>query len=130
MVNYVSLAATAKRLITKNGRQITFVTSPPKNADRPWKVDETDFVPEEVPLMGVFAPPNMVRQFGLSALGEGTEVDDLFTFVQTIAIVYPEQEDIRRFSVVRDQGMDWNMVAFQLLRPADLPIVAYVGLRR
>ncbi len=74
MVDYNRLAQTAARLVKNNGRSITFVklNEAPVNASRPWKGPASG---GEITLAlnGVFVPPNTVRQFGLTALGEGTE---------------------------------------------------------
>lgn len=132
MVNYVRLSATSERLITKNGRDITFykVSSNPGEVTKPWNGPASLNPIDSVTLKGVFAPPNTVRQFGLTALGEGLQVDDVFTFVETICIFFPGDHDIKQFRFVEDRGSRWNVVAFQLLRPADLQLVGYLGLRR
>lgn len=129
MVDYVKLAATAKRLVAKNGREITFVRQSEIALDplKPWngpQAGETLFTTR-----GVFVPPNTVRQFGLSALGEGTEFIDLIAFSEQIVILYQEQEDIRLYTTLRD-GVDWNIIGTQVLRPAELNVLAFVGVRR
>lgn len=132
MVNYVRLAATSERLISNNGRNITFLKESTTLHDdqKPWDGPRNGLPSEEVTLKAVFAPPNTVRQFGLTALGEGLQVDDLFTFVETICIFFPGDHDIKKFRFVIDKSSKWNVVAFQLLQPADLKLVGYLGLRR
>lgn len=132
MVNYVRLAATSRRLIEKNGRDIQFFkpSSAPASPSKPWNGPISLDPDDSVTLKAVFAPPNTVRQFGLTALGEGTQYDDLFSFVETICIFFPGENDIRQFKFVRDASVDWNVVAFQLLKPADIQLVGYLGLRR
>ena len=130
MVDYVKLAAVAERLVRQNGREITFVKKERTAADpsRPWKgpVDGEELLP----LYGVFVPPNTVRQFGLSALGEGTEFVDLIAFSEQVAIVFPGENDLRQYTTIRDNGVNWNMIAMQLLQPAGIKLLAFVGTRR
>lgn len=132
MVDYVRLQRTAERLITKNGRMITFLRPSriPGDPAKPWNGPDRTGEMDELSLRAVFAPPNTVRQFGLTALGEGSDITDLFSFVQQIAIVFPGEHDLRQYTIIRDQGIDWNMIAFQLLQPADLKMVAFIGTRR
>lgn len=81
---------------------------------------------------GLFLPPNQVRIFGLSALGEGTKFDQLFAQSEQIVIVYVETAiDIKQFSFVRDTDTTiWKVDAIQELKPAETRILAYIGTRR
>lgn len=129
MVDYVKLAATAARLVEKNGRVITFVRKSETALDpaKPWKgptSGETMFVTR-----GVFVPPNTVRQFGITSLGQGTEFMDLIQFSEQIVILHQGETDLRQFTTLRD-GPEWNILGIQVLRPADLNILAFVGVRR
>ena len=130
MVDYVKLAATAERLVRENGRPISFVRKAggPIDPSRPWKgsVDSEDILE----LNGVFVTPNQVRIFGLSALGEGTEFIDMVSFSEQIIITCPGENDLRLYQTVRDGTINWNVVAYQVLRPANLNLLAFVGTRR
>lgn len=130
MVDYVKLAATAERLVRENGRPISFVRKAggPIDPSRPWKgsVDSE----ETLELSGVFVTPNQVRIFGLSALGEGTEFIDMVSFSEQIIITCPGENDLRLYQTVRDGTINWNVTAYQFLRPATLNILAFVGTRR
>ena len=130
MVDYTRLAATAERLIRKNGRLVQFKrkSNVPLDPSQPWNGSVHDFDILELP--AVFAPPNTVRQFGLTALGEGHEVEDLFSFVQQIFIISPGENDISTYQIMTDRGVDYNIVGYQLLRPADANLLAFVGTRR
>lgn len=133
MVDYVKLAATAKRLVEANGRQITFIREAETKADplKPWEGPgpEGAAPPTEVPLYGVFVPPNTVRQFGVTALGEGTEFDDVIAYSEQIAIVFPETNDLRTFTHIEDNGR-WGIIGLQVLKPADTLLLAFVAVRR
>lgn len=130
MVDYVKLAATAKRLVAANGRLITFVKNSEVavDPDKPWGEQtnaETLFT-----TASVFVPPNTVRQFGLTALGQGTEYTDLITFSDYIGIFFPETQDCRDFTHVRDGGEEFGIIGLQILKPADIQLLGFVGIRR
>jgi hypothetical protein len=78
----------------------------------------------------VFVPPNTVRQFGLSALGQGTEFDDLITFSDYIAIFFPGTTDCRQFSKVQDGSEEFGIIGLQILKPGDVQLLGFVGIRR
>lgn len=132
MVDYVKLAATAERLIRHNGRPITFVRKPGVQLDptKPWKGADPTENEILLPLNGVFVTPNQVRIFGLSALGEGAEFIDMVSFSQQIIITFPGENDLRGYQTVRDGTINWNVTAYQFLRPANLNLLAFVGTRR
>lgn len=130
MVNYVKLQATALRLINANGRAITLgrKSRTAADANEPWNgptgADTT------LAIFGVFVPPNTVREFGLPSLGEGTEFQDLLRFSQQIVIVAPEDNDIRDYEYVIDRSENWGIVATQVLRPGELTMLGFIGVRR
>jgi hypothetical protein len=131
VVDYSRLATTAARLIQSNGRSITFVKlseavdDPAKPWNGPGAGAETTLA-----LNGVFVPPNTVRQFGLSALGEGTEFRDLVTFSEQIIITAQGENDLREYSSVVDRDDRWGIIGLQVLRPGDTSLIAFVGVRR
>lgn len=131
MPDYVRLAATASRLIEKSGRSITFVKLNETADDpaKPWR-GPPDGGDTNLPLFGVFVPPNTVRQFGLSALGEGTEFDDLVTRSEQIIITFQGENDLRDYTEVEDRGERWGIIGLQVLRPGDTTLLAFVGVRR
>ncbi len=130
MVDYVKFAATAERLITTNGRSITFKRKSEVAADpdKPWGPQtgaDTEFTTNSV-----FVPPNTVRQFGLTALGQGTEFQDLIAFSDYIGIFFPGTEDIRAFTHVQDGAELFGIIGLQILKPADVQLLGLVGIRR
>jgi len=130
MVDYVKLAATAERLIAANGRLITFVRKPEVAADpdKPWGTQTgADIIFET---SSVFVPPNTVRQFGLTALGQGTEFDDLITFSDYIGIFFPGTQDTRQYTHVVDGAETFGIIGLQILKPADVQLLGFVGIRR
>lgn len=128
MVNYTRLAKDASRLIQSNGRKITFVklNKTPADENRPWNGPSVNDDGEtNLVLSGVFVPPNAVRQ-----LGEGTEFRDLVTFSEQIIITAQGENDLREFTSVIDRDDRWGIVDLQVLRPGDVSLIAFVGVRR
>lgn len=130
MVDYVSLAATSKRLVEANGRLITFIrdNETPDDPAKPW--EGSTGADTTVILSGVFVPPNTVRQFGLTALGQGTDYQELITKSEQIVITYPETEDIREFTHILDDSVRWGIIGIQVLKPGATQLLAFVGVRR
>lgn len=133
MVDYVKLAATAKRLVDANGRTVTLLREAETKADplKPWEGPGEEDVtpPTEVSLKSVFVPPNTVRQFGITALGQGTEFVDLVSWTEQIAIVFPEEYDLRTFTHMVD-GDRYGIIGLQVLKPGDTQLLAFMAVRR
>lgn len=132
MVDYVKLSAAALRLIQTNGRVITLVqeNKTPADPTQPWKgptpgTETTDTI------SAVFVPPNTVRQFGLTSLGKGTEFIDMMDRSEQIAIVNPEARELTTFSHIEEADKTrWGIIGLQLLKPADVQLLAFIGVRR
>lgn len=131
MVNYVRLVQTASRLIANNGRAIQFFkfNEIPNDSNQPWKGPAISGE-QTLELNGVFVPPNTVREFGLSALGEGTGFEDLITFSQQVIIVAQGENDLREYTTVIDRDQRWGIVGLQVLRPGNTTVLGFVGVRR
>lgn len=133
MVDYVKLQNTAIRLIKSNGREITLVKLDETAADsaKPWQGPTVvNDASASLVTRGVFVPPNTVRQFGLSSLGEGTEIEGLLTHSEQVIIIAQGDVDVRDFSKVIDRGEEWGIIGYQVLRPGDLGILSFLGVRR
>lgn len=131
MVDYTKLQATANRLIEENGRAISLVrlSQTPADSNKPWQGpadDEEEF--EEV--YGCFVPPNTVRQFGITSLGEGTEVQDLVKHSEQIIITAQGDLDVRSYSEILDRDERWGIVGIQVLRPGNTTLLSFIGVRR
>lgn len=131
MPDYARLAQTAARLVENAGRDITFVRLNENAADptQPWKGPPSGGE-VELPAHGVFVPPNTVRQFGLSALGEGTEFVDLVTMSEQVIITFQGENDLREYTEVIDRTERWGIIGLQVLRPGPTTLLAFVGVRR
>ena len=131
MVDYVKLATTAKRLVEKNGRSVvlTGLEGSSVDTDKPW-LGPMDAVGVPLPISGVFVPPNTIRQFGLTALGHGTEYIDLVDFSEQIMITFPGETDLRQYRTLVDNSQDWRIIGIQSLKPGDITLLAFIGVRR
>lgn len=140
MVDFTKMGELAQRLILANGRMCRFfkASEVPFESDKPWNKrkqspdnpgDPGNFQ-EYFDTPVSFVPPNTVRQFGLSALGEGTEYEDLVAFSQQIGIFFPAYYDVRLYTKISDRDVNWNVIGYQVLRPADDAVLAFVGVRR
>jgi len=131
MKDYTPNIATAQRLIAKFGRPVILrhEDQTPVDEERPWGPDlDTDDL--SLSTFGVFVPPNQVRIFGLSALGDSTEFRDLVTFSEQIMICSPGDIDPKFYDTVVDAGVHWRINAIQSLKPGTQTILCYFGIRR
>jgi len=130
-VDYGKLAEKARKLITDNGRTITLVrqNETPIDATKPWNGSvaspETTVV---VPAMQLL--PNAVRVFGLSALGDASKLDGLISVSEYVYVLFQGEVDLHQFTFVRDGGIDFNIEATQALKPANVTLLGFIGVRR
>lgn len=128
--DYASLKADVDLLMTEFGRSVTLRQLPrtPADSAQPWRGPADPGTPVDTTLDAVFVPPNTVRQFGLTALGEGTEILDMLNFSEQIAII-AQDVDIRPNDQLIDSTV-WAVQAYQVLRPGDTYMLGFVGVRR
>jgi hypothetical protein len=130
MVDYVKLASMAKRLIDADGRSVTFTgnSGTPTVASKPWGAQTA--AGEPLVTFAVFVPPSSIQQFGLAALGQGTQFEELVTFSDFVGIFFPGTTDIRQFSHVVDDTETFGITGLQILKPGDVQLLGFVGMRR
>jgi hypothetical protein len=137
---YERMQAKAIQLVAKYGRDVTLIR-PSRNLAVPgkkWKgVTESDDPLLEdsnerlVTIKSVVTLPNQVRVFGLSALGDAAEFKDLIQFSEKVHIIAPGTDiNIKDFVSVRDEDGDWGINATQILRPGEITLLGYIGVRR
>ena len=129
--DYVKLAAKAQSLITQSGRTITLVKPGQVDNDptKPWTgVQVAGEITLEIP--GVAVVPNAVRVFGLSALGDANEFRGLITYAELVYIVFQGEEQLEDYTIVRDGGIDYQIEATQELKPANITLLGFIGVRR
>lgn len=130
--DYSRPLAVAKRQIDRFGRQIELVrpTEVKADPDRPWRGISGSETPFILPVQAVQATPNQVRIFDLSALGESGKLEGLVQISEIIYIVFQGENDLRQFTFVRDDGIDYVIQATQALKPGDTTLLGFLGVRR
>ena len=132
MVDFVKLAATAKRLIEKNGRDITLVTPADtvlRDANKPWRgVDMARNNGNEVELIvkAAFLQVGTDTQFGEDEESESTLLIRDNSKIFLIASTSLGVSDIRSFTEIRDGTTVYNIVNITILKPADIELIAFV----
>lgn len=118
-------------LMKEFGRTITMIAFTEDNNDdaQPWKDRDDDNDPSNLDLFAVVVPPSATKNFGLQALGTGTQWDDLLTNSEKVVIA-EGPTDLREYSKVRDGGVEYSIYAQQTLQPGDQILLSYIGLRR
>jgi len=137
-IDYAKIAAKSQDLITKSGRTITLVKPVSELIDtsKPWNGPVADATPPDATketrlvIPGVQVIPNAVRVFGLSALGAGSEFRGLITYSELVYIVFQGEEPLEDYTFVRDNGIDYGIQAVQSLKPADVTLLGFIGVRR
>ena len=126
-VDYNRARATAKRMIDAYGRLITLVNDAgPADPTKPLGPPAARI---EVPnIKGVF-----VRPSGYIKLGESFYLDPgLFPEAEKIVLVLPSlTQDYAKFTRVLDtDGKGYKIYKVEELKPGDVPILLYLGLKQ
>lgn len=125
--NHHKYRAIANRMINKHGRLITLINDVgPANVANPLGSPGT---PLEVSnIMGVF-----VRPSGYIKLGESFYMETgMWEEAEKIVLVLPSLVyDFAKFTRIRDSnGMGYKIFKVEELRPGNVPILVYLGLRQ
>lgn len=129
-VDYTALASKAQELVTAFGRTVTLVrfNETPDDPTKPWLGSTGSETTLEVPAIQLL--PNQVRVFGLSALGEAGKLDGLISISELVYVIFQGENDLRQYTIVRDDGVDYHIEATQALKPANTTLLGYIGVRR
>lgn len=130
MVETASVIATAQRLITANGRSVTFVefNSTPGDVAKPWNGPTNPRTTPDSTLTvdAVFVPPSSAASLGLKA-----ETSDLMKRSEQVMIVSPgASADLSIYQEIIDGSDRWKIVGTETLKPGDDVLLNYVGVRR
>ena len=128
MVDYVKLTATAQRLITENGRSATLVEYDDtlQDAAKPWQgaADPRAVPASTLTIFAAFVDPS-------SGLGLDFVPQDLLKDAESVAICSPgAQVDPSIFHELIDGTTRWKLTGVSVLRPADVTVLAVLGLKR
>lgn len=133
MVDYVALAQIAAELVAADGRVVQFVkfSQQPEDPSKPWRgpADPRDYPELEEDLPAVFVPPSSA-----SSLGLRTELNEMVKMCEQICIVAPGPEFAHKLEefdeIVDADGVRWLTVFTETLKPANLALCYFVGVKR
>ncbi len=154
MVDYTNFQRLATRLIKTNGREVSFLEyANESTSGKPWEVKDNPVIGRFC-TKGIFIPPSSGAEFGLPSLSEGVgtlpdlvklskqiliiayprpgELEFKYDIPPTGAVTTPDKEfDLRNFNVILDEynGKMLGVTAIQILQPALIKIMAYIGLK-
>jgi hypothetical protein len=133
--NYTGLLTKVRVLLDKFGADITLVRLDQTAGDitKPWLGPaDVSAGHTTVKTSAVIVPPNTVRQFGLTALGIGTEWMDVLQKSEMIVIgTYDSAFNIEDYQEILDQGgLRWGIIGAQVLKPAETALLFFLGVRR
>ena len=121
-MDYVKIQDTCRRLIAKNGRQVTFVKYlKTGQTNKPWRAEDVtrQVFEEEVTVDVVSAPLGFV-----AALGFQFAQDDLVHRASNILIAAPpEGVELDTFNGVIDETLNYKIKQLEKLRPADTTVI-------
>lgn len=127
MPDYTKLATTAKRLVEKAGKTITFVKldETVSNTEKPWKNNSDNrTTADEKILSGVFVEPSSATKLGMS-----TETSDLLKRSSQIVIV-ASTDDLEDYNEIIDSNLRWKIQGIEKLKPADITLLYFIGVSR
>lgn len=136
MADHTKFLTLARRLIAKDGRQVTFskLVTTSADGDRPWKGPTRD-VGDPPPLTGgvtcfaVFLPDG-------AGFGTTFELESLFAECEKVLLVAPPStgEDLTTYHVLVETELAlparWNIHMIKTLMPADLALLHAIGVKR
>lgn len=126
MVDYVKMAATALRLVTKNGKTITLVklATTPSDVTKPWRgpVDQRGPAAASVDLKGVEVPL-LKRQFG--AAYSKKDIPDTVTDAFLVAPALSGTPDLTEFDELISDGVTYKIEVADVLRPGPVILLYY-----
>jgi hypothetical protein len=125
------IAATANRLIVRNGRVVTFrqFNQTPNDSNKPWRGPTNPRAgATEVTVSAAFLSPTRADLLGVSR-----KDDELVKRTVQIALVAPGPDvtaDLSVFHEIVDESSTWQIIWVELLRPAETRILYFVGVGR
>ena len=131
MKDYSKTLATAKRIVRDKGRQITLVKfSPtPPSPSQPWLgPTNPSATSSEVSVYAVGVHPTLLSYLGFNA----TQVD-LAKNMKEVFVVEPgetDPENLDKYNVLRDGGIDYKISSMEKLRPGTLTLLYFIGVER
>jgi hypothetical protein len=131
VVDFVKLAATANKLVAKNGRSVVFnkLGKTPADPAFPWEgpADPRSPIQATVTARGSFVEPDNASRLGFDA-----QTSELVKQSQQIMIVGQPTtgETLEDFDEVVDGAETWKITLVTKLKPADVTLLYFVGLKK
>lgn len=130
MADFAKLAATAQRLIEKNGRTVSFFkrSTTPASSGQPWRgTAALDATADPVDARACFVPPSG-SGFGRTRVVDGELAEAFEQIALVAASSFPADVDPERLSSILDGKRSWRIDNVDKLQPADVPLVYVFGL--
>ena len=132
-IDYVKAATTAARLVSENGRSVTFLRLDQTIDDsaKPWRgTSNPRTVPDDtVTTSGVFVSP----MEGGALLGRTTTSIEWIKRSEQICIVAlgaTSTDDLSRFDELLDGTERWRITGVETLKPGSTTLLYFVGVAR
>ncbi len=132
MVDFVSLANTAKTLVDENGRTITLRELETTSSDpaKPWKAatDPRNPLASSIVRVGAFVPLSSASKLGLTI-----DKEMMVKRAAQVMLVAPgavETIDYSIFDEVLDGTDVWRITFMEVLKPADTTLLYFFGVDR
>lgn len=131
-MNYFRLAQTTKRLIYKNGRDITLskLDAAVADVDKPWRGAAEHQLIDTIPTKAVFAIGNTsipTESRGLAF--DWVDEDLLRTTRHVILVAALDLPNLEDYKMMTDAGKQWAILWGQCLQPGDTRILYVFGLK-
>lgn len=126
-MDYARAQALALKLITKNGKAITFQRLDATVADpnKPWKGAGEPTVAQSVNTVAVSLPHASLVDLGFNSVD-----DELLKRTEQVLLVPGGATDLEPFTNVLDQGVRWGVTWVRTLKPADVTVLYAFGVKR
>lgn len=138
MPDYVRLAATAKRLIEANGRNVTLYkpNTTPANPSQPWRGPDTTSPPDSgkggdsLTVLACFVPARGTS-FGADRTARpGSLLEDVEQYALIASTSMPDGTDLTQYDSIDDGSNIWQIVFSGELRPSTTSLIWEVGVKR
>lgn len=135
MVDFTKSRTLAQRLIEKHGRLATLVrtAAAPSDPTKPWKEEDPNVEPLSVlgPVLVCFVGigGQLGRDFVAPARELGVRISEVGLLAAlSVEALAPDEPDPGKYQTLEDGERVFRIVKVQELRPAELPVLYYLGL--
>lgn len=131
-MDYAAKLAKVKERIRAKGRQITLSSLDPDSAtpSKPWLGATDPRDPLNTDSTTIYAVN--VPMSSASSLGIRAEAVELYKDTQSVFIAEPGEdtpEDFDQYQIVTDGSQEFKITFIEKLKPADLTLLYYIGVR-